>query len=50
VLSALASIVLVSETWFIFAYEIDDYIAEYVVFKMRYVTAFNKLYYILGTQ
>jgi len=42
VLSALASLVLVSETWFIFTYEIDVYIAECVVFKMRYATAFNK--------
>jgi len=60
VLSALASSVLVSETWFIFTYEIYVYIAECVVFKMRYAHTFNKFTvplwyyftcnYLLGTQ
>jgi len=42
VLSALASLVLVSETCFFFTYEIDVCIAKHVVFKMRQATAFNK--------
>ena len=39
-LSALTSPVLVSETWFIFTCEIDVYILEYTVFKMRYAPTF----------
>ena len=42
VLSALAALVLVSETGFIITYAIDVYIAEHVVFKIRHATAFNK--------
>ena len=41
-LSALASVVLVSEICSSFTYAIDVYISEYVVFKMRHATAFNK--------
>ena len=41
-LSAFASLFLVPEICFSFTYEIDDYIVEYVAFKMRYATVFNK--------
>jgi hypothetical protein len=41
-LSALASCVLVSETWLIFTYKLYVNIAECMVFKMRYAPAFNK--------
>ena len=43
VLSALAALVLVSETLFIFTYENDVYIVKYVAFKMRHATATNSL-------
>ena len=29
--------------FFFFPHEIDEFIAEYVAFKMRYATVFNKL-------
>jgi hypothetical protein len=40
--SVLASSDLVLETWFTFTFQIYDYIAEYMVFKIRYAPTFNK--------
>jgi hypothetical protein len=42
VLSASASFVFISETWFNFTYEVDVYTEECVVFEMRYAATFNK--------